>query len=84
MAYKIFWFDEFPSRATHMQTFSHLDIYHLCSATPDSHAERLYDKTKEFLEGHCQSIQQVIYRKSLTRNVILFFSRILINPNRIH
>lgn len=36
-----------------------LDIYYLCVATPDSHAERLYEETKRFLEDHCKSMKKV-------------------------
>ncbi|CAF0895622.1 unnamed protein product [Adineta ricciae] len=36
------------------------DIYYLCVATPDSHAERLYEETKKFLEEHCQSMKKDI------------------------
>ncbi|UJR20964.1 hypothetical protein I4U23_024070 [Adineta vaga] len=36
------------------------DIYDLCSARPDSHAETLYNETKTFLEEHCKFINQEI------------------------
>ncbi|CAM4808242.1 unnamed protein product [Rotaria magnacalcarata] len=36
------------------------DIYYLCVATPDSHAERLYEETKKFLEDHCKSMKKEI------------------------
>ncbi|CAF3582944.1 unnamed protein product [Adineta steineri] len=36
------------------------DIYYLCVATPDSHAERLYEETKKFLEDHCKSMKKDI------------------------
>ena len=38
----------------------HLDIYHLCSASPESYAERLYEETKKFLEEHCISMKKEI------------------------
>ena len=42
-----------------MNIFISIDIYHLCAATPDSHAERLYEETKRFLEEHCKSMKKV-------------------------
>ncbi|CAF2675205.1 unnamed protein product [Rotaria sp. Silwood2] len=38
----------------------YVDIYYLCVATPDSHAERLYEETKKFLEDHCKSMKKEI------------------------
>ena len=43
------------------KVFSFIDIYNLCAATPDSHAERLYDETKKFLEDHCNFMKKVVY-----------------------
>jgi len=40
--------------------FIYVDIYDLCAATPDSHAERLYEETKKFLEDHCKSMRKVV------------------------
>ena len=61
MADKIFWLEKIPSRESLEQlSLSRVDIYHLCSAAPESHAERLYDATKNFLEDHCQSIIKVV------------------------
>jgi hypothetical protein len=39
--------------------FIYIDIYHLCKASPESHAERLYEETKKFLEDHCTSMNKV-------------------------
>ncbi len=42
--------------------FISVDIYDLCAATPDSHAERLYEETKKFLEDHCKFMKKVVYQ----------------------
>ncbi|CAF1220958.1 unnamed protein product [Rotaria sordida] len=46
------------NKATWQERF--FDIYYLCVATPDSHAERLYEETKKFLEDHCKSMKKEI------------------------
>ncbi|CAF3491841.1 unnamed protein product [Rotaria sp. Silwood1] len=46
------------NKATWQERF--FDIYYLCVATPDSHAERLYEETKKFLEEHCKSMKKEI------------------------
>jgi cullin 2 len=43
--------------------FISIDIYYVCVATPDSHAERLYEETKKFLEDHCKSMKKVFINK---------------------
>lgn len=43
--------------------YLYIDIYYLCVATPDSHAERLYEETKKFLEDHCKSMKKVFENK---------------------
>ncbi len=40
--------------------FIYVDIYDLCASTPNSHAERLYEETKKFLEDHCKSMKKVV------------------------
>ncbi len=53
----------------------YIDIYHLCAATPDSHAERLYEETKKFLEDHCKTMRKVVYYfNNLQRRLCFFFS----------
>jgi len=61
MARKIFWFEKknFIILLNKYFFFS-IDIYYLCVATPDSHAERLYEETKKFLEDHCKSMKKEI------------------------
>ena len=38
-----------------------IDIYNLCTASPDSYAERLYEETKRLLEQHCELMFKVIF-----------------------
>ena len=49
--------------------FASADIYYLCVATPDSHAERLYEETKKFLEEHCRSMKKVLLSLFFTRSM---------------
>jgi hypothetical protein len=60
MADKIFWFDKEECLLKICRLFIYVDIYDLCASTPNSHAERLYEETKKFLEDHCKSMKKVV------------------------
>ncbi|CAM2725921.1 unnamed protein product [Rotaria socialis] len=49
------------------------DIYNLCGATPESYAERLYEETKTFLELHCRSMKEDIFKSE--QNILSIYTK---------
>lgn len=43
---------------------SYGDVYHLCVATPESQAERLYDATKQYLNEHVKNLYKEVTRRA--------------------